>query len=64
MRMTRDSYAREVWKAVEALHSGQDQIPCPHENCEELLNISATSIRAGTAIVCPEHGVIYRDWSS
>lgn len=61
MRMTRDSYAREVWKAIEAVRQGEEHIPCPHENCERELSILATSLRAGTAIVCPEHGVIFRE---
>ncbi len=61
MRMTRDSYAREVWKAVEAVQQGQEHIACPHENCEEELNVLAASLRAGTAIICPEHGVIFRE---
>ncbi len=60
MRMTRDTYAREVWKAIQALQDGGDHIPCPHENCEKELEIFMASLRAGMAIVCPEHGVIYR----
>ena len=61
MRMTRDSYAREVWKAIEALYDGQEHIACPHENCERELNVFEASIRAGTAVICPEHGVIFRE---
>ena len=61
MRMTRDAYAREVWKVVEALHQGQDEIPCPHESCEEFLRASASDIHTGTTLTCPDHGVIFRE---
>jgi hypothetical protein len=61
MRMTRDSYAREVWKVVEAIHQGHETTACPHENCEEQLEVLVASLRAGTTIVCPQHGVIFRE---
>jgi len=61
MRMTRDAYAREVWKAVEAIHEGQDETLCPHENCEQQLSVLVASVRAGTTIVCPQHGTIFRE---
>jgi nitrite reductase/ring-hydroxylating ferredoxin subunit len=61
MRMTRDSYAREVWKVIEALSEGEEHISCPHENCEKELNVLAASLRAGTAVICPDHGVIFRE---
>ena len=61
MRMTRDSYAKEVWKVVEALHDGEEHIPCPHEDCENELDLLTASIRAGTAVTCPQHGVIFRE---
>jgi len=61
MRMTRDAYAREVWKVIEALQQGQDQVPCPHANCDERLDVLMASVRAGTTITCPEHGVIFRE---
>ena len=61
MRMTRDSYAREVFKAIEALHDGEDHIACPHETCEQELDILMASLRAGTAVTCPDHGVIFRE---
>lgn len=61
MRMTRDSYAREVWKVIEAIQEGEEHIYCPHDNCEEELIIMAASLRAGTAMICPKHGVIYRE---
>ena len=60
MRMTRDAYAREVLKAIEAIQDGGDHIACPHENCEHDLIVFVASLRAGTAVLCPEHGVIYR----
>jgi hypothetical protein len=61
MRMTRDAYAREVWKAIEALHEGEDHISCPHENCDEELLVFNPSVRAGIAVICPEHGIIFRE---
>lgn len=61
MRMTRDSYAKEVWKVIEALQEGEEHIACPHQNCEQELNILMASLRAGTAIICPDHGVIFRE---
>lgn len=61
MRMTRDAYAREVWKVVEALHHGDEEITCPREECDESLKILAASIRNGTTMTCPSHGVIFRE---
>jgi len=61
MRLTRDSYAREVWKAIEALHEGEGHIACPHDNCLEELTVFSASLRAGTAFICPRHGVIFRE---
>jgi len=61
MRMTRDAYAKEVWKAVEAIRQGDNQITCPREDCEEELKILAVSVRTGTTVVCPEHGIIFRE---
>ena len=61
MRMTRDAYAREVWQAIEALHGGDRHIVCPHENCPEELRVFSASLRAGTAVMCPLHGVIFRE---
>ena len=61
MRMTRDAYAREVWKVVEAMRQGDNEITCPRENCEEELKILVASVRTGTAMICPEHGVIFRE---
>lgn len=61
MRMTRDTYAKEVWKVIQSFHEGENHISCPHENCEHELLIFMASLRAGTAVVCPEHGVIYRE---
>lgn len=61
MRMTRDAYAREVRKAVEALSQGQEGISCPHENCEQSLRVLPPNIRTGTTVLCPEHGVIFRE---
>lgn len=61
MRMTRDAYAREVWKAIEAMREGEEEVTCPHHDCEEQLKILTTSIRAGTTMVCPRHGIIFRE---
>lgn len=61
MRMTRDAYAREVWKVIEAVKHGQEQIACPHENCDEPLRVMVASVRVGRTIICPEHGVIFRE---
>lgn len=61
VRMTRDSYARQVWKAIQAIGEGENHIPCPHENCAEELRFFTASLRAGTAVVCPQHGVIFRE---
>ncbi len=61
MRMTRDAYAREVWKVVEAFHQGQELIPCPHENCDKQLKVSRPSIKTGTVLICSEHGIIFRE---
>ena len=61
MRMTRDAYAREVWKVIEAVEDGKDSVACPHENCEQQLRVLVGSIRTGAALACPEHGVIYRE---
>jgi nitrite reductase/ring-hydroxylating ferredoxin subunit len=61
MRMTREAYAREVWKAIEAVKNGSDAVPCPHDNCEQLLRVLVTSVHTGTTIVCPQHGLIFRD---
>lgn len=61
MRMTREAYAREVWKAVEAVREGEDEVSCPHESCEKRLKVLLTSLRTGATIVCPEHGLIYRE---
>lgn len=61
MRMTRDTYAREVWRAIEALHKGENEISCPHENCRQRLCILYASVRTGRQFVCPEHGLIFRE---
>jgi len=61
MRMTRDAYAREVWRAVEAMRQGDSRIMCPRENCEEELKVLVASLRTGTTMVCPEHGIIFRE---
>ncbi len=61
MRMTRDAYARQVWKVIEALSEGQDHVPCPHENCGEKVDVLTASVRAGTTVTCPQHGLIFRE---
>lgn len=61
MRMTRDAYAREVWKLIESLEQEEDQVTCPHENCEQHLDVVMASVRTGTTLSCPDHGVIFRD---
>jgi hypothetical protein len=61
MRMTRESYAKEVWKAVISVREGKKDIDCPHEDCGEKLQIFSTSVQAGTTVVCPQHGVIFRE---
>lgn len=61
MRMTRDAYAREVWKAVEAFKQGERIIRCPHENCDEELEVIVASVQAGTTVKCPCHGIIFRE---
>ncbi len=61
MRMTRDAYAREVWRVIESLDKEDEPVVCPHENCERPLDIVMTSIRTGTTVNCPDHGVIFRD---
>lgn len=61
MRMTRDAYAREVWKTIQAIHQGEVHIACPHENCDENLEVRMASLRAGTAVKCPSHGIIFRE---
>ena len=61
MRMTRESYAKEVWKAVLAVREGAKDITCPHEDCSEKLRIFSTSIQAGTTIVCSQHGFFFRE---
>lgn len=61
MRMTREAYAREVWKVVESVREGNEDVACPHEGCKKLLEVWITSMRTGTTVVCPDHGVIYRE---
>jgi flavorubredoxin len=61
MRMTREAYAREVWKVLEAMREGKRQVTCPRENCNELLQVIMTSVKTGKALVCPQHGVIFRE---
>jgi hypothetical protein len=61
MRMTRDAYAREVWKAVEAVRHGEDGASCPRENCDERVKVLAASVKVGKIIICPAHGIIYRE---
>lgn len=61
MRMTRDAYAREVWRILEAVEEGEDGVTCPRENCHELLQITMSSVQAGKTVVCPQHGVIFRE---
>ncbi|MHB1000576.1 MAG: hypothetical protein ACYC27_15155 [Armatimonadota bacterium] len=61
MRMTRDAYAREVWKVVEELHGGYEPIPCPHENCQEQLRVLISSVKTGIRLICPQHGLIFHE---
>ena len=61
MRMTRDSYAKEVRKVVEAMHQGEMLVTCPREDCDEQLRVLVASVRAGTTVVCAAHGVIFRE---
>jgi hypothetical protein len=61
MRMTREAYAREVWKAIEAVCEGEETVACPHEDCREKLKILIASVQTGATIVCPSHGLIYRE---
>lgn len=61
MRMTRDAYAREVWKLIESYDETEEPITCPHENCEQQLAIAMASVRTGTTVICPDHGVIFRN---
>lgn len=61
MRMTREAYAREVWKTIENALEGEDQVQCPHEDCEKEIQVINTSVHTGTTLVCPQHGVIYRE---
>ncbi|MHB0914037.1 MAG: hypothetical protein ACYC2Y_11450 [Armatimonadota bacterium] len=60
MRMTREAYARQVWKAVDEAAIGDVEAECPHENCGERLRVRTSSLQAGTVVICPQHGVIYR----
>jgi len=59
--MTRDAYARAVWRVIENLHEEDEPVICPHENCDKQLNVVMTSVRTGTTVSCPDHGVIFRD---
>lgn len=61
MRMTREAYAREVWKAIESVRKGQHEVECPHGDCAKPLRVISVSVRTGTTIVCPDHGIIYRE---
>ncbi|HEY3298501.1 MAG TPA: hypothetical protein VGK34_07590 [Armatimonadota bacterium] len=61
MRMTREAYAREVWKVVESVRDGRDEVACPHDSCKQALKVLVASVQAGTTIVCPDHGIIYRE---
>ena len=61
MRMTRETYAKEVLKRIESVRDGRDEVSCPHEGCEKMLRILLTSVRTGTTVVCPDHGLIYRE---
>ncbi len=58
--MTRDAYAREIWKIIEALDDDKEPVICPHENCEKQLDVDMVSVQAGTTVRCPDHGVIFR----
>lgn len=61
MRMTRDAYAREIWKLIESLDQDEEPATCPHENCEQELCVITASVRTGTTLNCPDHGVIFRN---
>jgi hypothetical protein len=61
MRMTRDTYAKEVLRVIESLDEGVDHIYCPRENCESELQVLVSSLKAGAQVVCPDHGIIFRD---
>ncbi len=59
MRMTREAYAKEVLKTVEAVLEGEKNVCCPHENCDQPLQSLNPSMQAGMTIKCPLHGIIY-----
>jgi len=59
--MTRDSYAKEVMKVVESMHHGDGGITCPRDECDERLNVIIANMRNGTTMICPTHGLIFRE---
>ncbi len=61
MRMTRDTYAKEVLRVIKSLDEGVEHIFCPRENCESELKIQVSSLQAGAQVICPDHGIIFRD---
>jgi hypothetical protein len=61
MRMTREAYAREVWKVVKSVQDGCLEVACPHEGCEKALKVLVASVKTGATVVCPDHGIIYRE---
>jgi hypothetical protein len=60
MRMTREAYAKEVWKVVKSVGDGHAEVSCPHEGCEKPIQVQVKSMQAGPVVTCPDHGVIYR----
>lgn len=61
MSMTRDTYAKEVIRVAEAAFYRNETVKCPHEGCEETLDIVQMSMLSSRSLVCPTHGHIYQE---
>ncbi|MHB0912014.1 MAG: hypothetical protein ACYC2Y_01035 [Armatimonadota bacterium] len=61
MSMTRDTYAREVIKAAEAVFHRNEGAVCPHEDCGETLSVVRQNMFSTRSLFCPTHGHIFQE---
>lgn len=61
MSMTRDAYAKEVIRVAEAAFLRNEDVICPHEDCEERLSVVQQSTYSTRSLFCPVHGHIFQE---
>jgi hypothetical protein len=59
--MTRDTYAKQVMRVAEAAFYRNEAVLCPHEDCNERLNVVRQNTFSTRSLFCPIHGHIFKE---